>query len=101
MNASSTPLGPVRLPALVLKRVRLFFVSEALIVTVAMLAFACHALAGFDPNCNGRVFAIALQEDGGILIGGEFTSVGGTPRYKIARLHPDGSVDPTFNAGMD
>jgi uncharacterized delta-60 repeat protein len=50
----------------------------------------------FDPNADGAVYSIALQSDGKILIGGDFTSVGGTPRNHIARLNPDGSVD-TFD----
>jgi len=52
----------------------------------------------FDPDANGTVYSIAVQpSDGKILIGGDFTSVGGTPRNHIARLNPDGSVDTTFD----
>ena len=32
-----------------------------------------------------------------IYVGGQFTSIGGQPRSRIARLNSDGSVDPTFN----
>jgi uncharacterized delta-60 repeat protein len=40
----------------------------------------------FDPNANNIVYAIAVQPDGKILVGGFFTSIGGQTRSKIARL---------------
>ena len=42
----------------------------------------------FDPNANGQVISIAVQADGKILAGGEFSSVGGQTRNNIARLAP-------------
>lgn len=56
----------------------------------------------FDPGSgvNGTVMVIELQRDGKILIGGEFTSVDGVPRINVARLHPDGSLDRSFDAGL-
>ena len=44
------------------------------------------------------VYTIAVQPDGRILIGGDFTSVTGMPRTNIARLTSQGIVDMTFNA---
>ncbi len=60
------------------------------------------ALDGFDPNANGTIRAIVVQPDGKILIGGDFTTLtpnGGVPvtRNHIARLYPDGRLDPAFN----
>jgi uncharacterized delta-60 repeat protein/uncharacterized repeat protein (TIGR01451 family) len=49
---------------------------------------------------NGTVFAIALQPDGKIVIGGDFASINGTSRNGIARLNPDGSLDLSFNPGF-
>ncbi len=46
---------------------------------------------------NGTVYAVAVQPDGKILIGGDFTMVNNTNRSRIARLHPNGSLDVTFN----
>ncbi|MFH0895556.1 MAG: T9SS type A sorting domain-containing protein [Bacteroidota bacterium] len=46
---------------------------------------------------NSSVFAIALQNDGKIIIGGDFTS--GTSNSFIARLNTDGALDTTFNYG--
>jgi len=49
---------------------------------------------------NGAVYAVAIQPDGRILIGGTFTTVNGAPRYRIARLNGDGSLDTTFQYNM-
>jgi uncharacterized delta-60 repeat protein len=56
----------------------------------------------FDPNLNQAVKAIALQPDGKILLGGDFTALspnGGAPvtRNRIARLNADGTLDAVFN----
>ena len=64
---------------------------------------AQSALDGFDPNVDGisgiAVYAMAVQPDGKILIGGNFNStVGGQVRNGIARLNPDGTLDTAFNA---
>ena len=42
------------------------------------------------------VHSLAVQSDGKILLGGFFTSVGGMARTNIARLNPNGSLDPSF-----
>jgi uncharacterized delta-60 repeat protein len=55
---------------------------------------------GFNPNVEpfGRsVFAVAVQSDGKIIIGGSFTTVGGTARNYVARLNSDGTLDAGFN----
>ncbi len=44
------------------------------------------------------VYAIALQTDGRVIIGGGFNYVGSTERYVIARLNSDGSFDAGYNA---
>ncbi|MDI9308714.1 MAG: T9SS type A sorting domain-containing protein [Limnohabitans sp.] len=48
---------------------------------------------------NATVKCIALQTDGKILIGGDFTTYNGTATQKIVRLNPDGTKDTTFNIG--
>jgi uncharacterized delta-60 repeat protein len=56
--------------------------------------------SGFDPgSVNGSVYAIALQPDGGVVIGGAFTTVQDAPRARIARLEADGTIDATFDPG--
>jgi uncharacterized delta-60 repeat protein len=54
---------------------------------------------GFNPGgigSNAPIKAIALQTDGKILIGGDFTSFNGQALNRLARLNSDGTVDPTF-----
>ena len=46
---------------------------------------------------RASVYALAIQPDGKILIGGSFTTVAGQTRKRVARLNPDGSLDPTFD----
>ena len=56
--------------------------------------------AGFDPNADDSIYALALQSDGRILAGGLFTSIGGQPRNRIARLDSaTGSAD-LFNPNV-
>jgi hypothetical protein len=47
---------------------------------------------GFNPTVTNFVSSLALQPDGKILVGGYFSSVGGTGRYHLARLNPDGTL---------
>ncbi|MEO7299949.1 MAG: protein kinase [Verrucomicrobiota bacterium] len=55
----------------------------------------------FEPGtgANGWVYAIALQSDGKIILGGDFTDFNGRPRNRVARLEADGSLDATFTPG--
>ena len=45
---------------------------------------------------NGTVYAIAMQPDGKVIIGGHFTTVNGIPRTNLARLNVDGTLDRTI-----
>jgi uncharacterized delta-60 repeat protein len=45
--------------------------------------------SGFNPNANEEVDSVAVQMDGKILLGGQFTTVGGTARNQMARLNND------------
>ena len=45
------------------------------------------------------IFAIKVQSDGKILIGGTFVNYDGTAVNRIARLNADGTLDTTFNVG--
>ncbi len=58
-------------------------------------SFNAQVSRSFQPT----VYAIAQQPDGKILIGGTFDQVSGQPRNRIARLHADGSLDPSFDPG--
>ena len=58
---------------------------------------------GYNPTANGPVTALALQGDGKIILGGQFTtleppgSTDWTQRNYIARLNTDGTIDTAFD----
>ena len=58
----------------------------------------------FDPGtgANGVIRSVAVQADGKILLGGEFTSIDGQPRNHVARLNANGRVESTatFDTGI-
>jgi len=54
----------------------------------------------FNSGANDFIHAVALQPNGSILIGGNFTSYNGVDRHRVARLNSDGSLDTTFNPGL-
>ncbi|MDW8305737.1 MAG: hypothetical protein RML34_01575 [Leptospiraceae bacterium] len=55
----------------------------------------------FDPGlgASGAIYDLLVQTDGKILVAGAFTSFGGSPRNRIARLNHNGSLDSSFNPG--
>ena len=57
--------------------------------------------SSFNPgtDANGQIYALSVQPDGKVLIGGFFYAVNGTSRTHIARLNADGSLDDSFNPG--
>jgi uncharacterized delta-60 repeat protein len=65
---------------------------------IRLNATQTHQDSGFNASdINDWVRTLAVQADGRILFGGEFTSIGGMVRNRIARLYPDGTLDPGFN----
>lgn len=60
---------------------------------------------GFNPGTgcvNGEVSAIALNEDGSILLGGTFDAFSGQASSNaLVRLNSDGTVDGTFVSGIE
>ena len=55
----------------------------------------------FDPGtgAGATVASTAVQTDGKIVIGGDFTTFNGTSRVRIARLNPNGTLDTGFEPG--
>ena len=89
---STTPLFGVESPVVSLSEVRLLCPD-----------FSPPEVPGpgaFDPGANAWVGAMAIQPDGKILVGGDFSVLGGVPRNLIGRLNPDGKVDVDFNRGV-
>jgi len=54
----------------------------------------------FKGGANAYVEALAVQADGKILLGGEFTTLGGQSRTHLGRLNVDGTLDITFNPAL-
>jgi uncharacterized delta-60 repeat protein len=50
-------------------------------------------------GADGPIYCVAVQQNGGILIGGDFQNYNGTARSRIARLTSSGSLDTFFNPG--
>jgi uncharacterized delta-60 repeat protein len=55
-------------------------------------AFTTNTGTGFDSS----VFSLAIQSDGKIVIGGDFTTFNGATVNRIVRLNSDGTRDTTF-----
>ena len=59
--------------------------------------------ASFNPGgsgLGGQAYALVLQADGKVLVGGSFTSYnGGAAPDNVLRLNADGSLDTSFNGG--
>jgi len=49
--------------------------------------------ATFAPVFNSQILGGFLQPDGKIVVWGDFSTVNGTSRIRLARLNPDGSLD--------
>ena len=57
--------------------------------------------SSFNPGtgANDEVLTIAIQSDGKIIIGGDFTSYNGTATNHIIRINANGTQDASFNVG--
>lgn len=54
----------------------------------------------YDPKVeSGPVYSVCLDKSNKLLIGGEFWSVGGGFKLRLARLNEDGTLDNTFTSG--
>jgi uncharacterized delta-60 repeat protein len=54
-----------------------------------------------DLVTNGNVMALLRLADGSRIVGGQFTSINGTPRLNLAKLRPDGTLDPDWHPAPD
>ncbi|MFY8035065.1 MAG: T9SS type A sorting domain-containing protein, partial [Flexibacteraceae bacterium] len=57
----------------------------------------------FNPEtgANEKVRSMALQTDGKLIVGGDFTAYNGTTRNYLARINADGILDTAFNLGTE
>ena len=58
--------------------------------------FSTNIGSGF----NSDVYGVAVQSDGKIVVGGNFTTINGTASNRIARLNADGTPDTTFSTNI-
>ena len=73
----------------------IFFFCSLSIIFCASYGSAVHAAVRVDD----AVLVSAMQQDGKILIGGQFTTYDGISRKSIARINADGTLDVSFNTG--
>jgi uncharacterized delta-60 repeat protein len=85
---------------------RTLVLAQAVLLLSIICIPSAHGAPGdldlsFDPGSgvNAGVHAVALQADGKVVIGGEFSTVKGLSRIGVARLNADGSGDSSFDAG--
>ncbi|MBL7944294.1 MAG: hypothetical protein JNM00_16130, partial [Flavobacteriales bacterium] len=57
------------------------------------------ATAGFIEFSNDRAFAVALQPDGKIVLGGYYSAGSMNRDFAMIRFNPDGVLDPSFGGG--
>lgn len=59
--------------------------------------------ATWVPQPDGTVTAVAVDATGRVLAGGDFTTIGGQPRARVARLAATGggAADPAWNPGAN
>ena len=79
------------------------FVGDTFSPAVAVLNGTTGRLdPAFSPGngVDGEVYALDVDWDGSIVIGGNFTEVGVHPRNNIARLKNNGEVDLLFDPGI-
>ena len=93
------------MPRPIAPRPSVFLACSIAILCCCVDARAQSLDANFDPGANQIVNTIAVQPDGKIVVGGNFTGLGGgtgtTPRNRIGRLYADGTVDTNFNPGTN
>lgn len=68
----------------------------ALLLALVLALTGMGVAQAFNPDANSYVYRVKVFPDGGLLVSGAFTSIGGEPRNRYARLTPDGHVDVSF-----
>src|SRR5690349_4807211 len=76
------------------------FAVVCLLTAPARAAFP-EADPEFNPGVTGQVYCAALQPDGKIVLGGDFSVIAGTSRRNAARLLAGGALDEAFAPEFD
>src|SRR5688572_344664 len=74
-----------------------FFSSRCMAAALLDTSFVARVTT--DQSGFASVTRIVRQPDGKVVLGGTFTSVNGVFRQNVARVHADGSLDLSFDAG--
>jgi len=81
--------------------------KQLTVMVVLGFATLLHAQPGslditFNPGsgADGQIYCMALETNGQIVIGGNFTHYNGASQNNIARLNADGSLDSSFYPGV-
>lgn len=107
--SQSTPASGLEKAKKVSRKMRwvwnIVFVSYAVLALARLWLSSSHDGSpnadGFDPRAYAKSFTtpvsvLAVQPDGKILVGGDFTSIAGASLVRLARLRPDGRDDASF-----
>lgn len=64
---------------------------------IAKLDYATGAaVANWNPDANNAVYSLAVNAAGEVYFGGDFTTVGGAARQRLAKLNVDGSLNAAW-----
>lgn len=68
--------------------------------SLALLDATGNIDLSFNLSLNNTVLDLALDHQGRILVGGNFTTLAGQSRNRVARLNPNLTLDSSFNPGL-
>lgn len=72
------------------------FCLVVLVVADSAVGFELSSAPNLELWDNGIVYIAVEDSKGGLLVGGNFTRFMGEPRANVARIGPDGILDPNF-----
>lgn len=83
------------------ERIYVFGLSDALEYRYFRLNPNGDRDPGYNPNVTlfGQIHALARLADGKVVMAGLFTQVNGFARSSLARVNPDGTLDPSLEPG--
>ena len=74
-----------------------FSIKLLFLLTFSSIGYALD----FGSGANGVITDVAIQDDGKILLVGDFTEFNGVARNRVVRLNIDGSVDTAFDPNVN
>lgn len=99
-TAWGTTLGTFTTPSIIIDRLnsnKMYVGSGTRIVKVDIPTGTIDTT--FPTVAVNNTVTLAQQSDGKLLVGGQFTTIGGTNKSYYARISTEGVVDPTFTIG--